>query len=183
MQEKGYLYLAKHEGWYSVSDEAFYPQSGVHLIVEPSTVKKIMVRKTLPSYAANTTADFGKASIETGKEVEWTSESNYKFRLSGFQNRLLEFYHNNPRFILPPKRMNDVVQSVSTGLDDLSVSRPVQRLTWGIPVPTDESQTIYVWLDALINYITKAGFPWSPGEEHTGGWPADCHVIGKDIVR
>jgi len=79
--------------------------------------------------------------------------------------------------------MKDVVQSVSTGLEDLSVSRPVQRLTWGISVPTDETQTIYVWLDALINYITKAGFPWSPGQEHTGGWPADCHVIGKDIVR
>ena len=79
--------------------------------------------------------------------------------------------------------MNDVVRWVSEGLEDLSVSRPVERLTWGIPVPDDESQTIYVWLDALVNYITKAGYPWAPGSESAGGWPVDVHVIGKDIVR
>lgn len=79
--------------------------------------------------------------------------------------------------------MKDVVKQVSAGLEDLSVSRPSSRLTWGIRVPTDESQTIYVWLDALVNYITKAGYPWTPGQESKGGWPADCQVIGKDIVR
>jgi methionyl-tRNA synthetase len=79
--------------------------------------------------------------------------------------------------------MNDVVRWVSDGLEDLSISRPVERLSWGIRVPEDESQTIYVWLDALINYITKAGYPWAPGQEHTLGWPADVQVIGKDIVR
>ena len=80
--------------------------------------------------------------------------------------------------------MREVIQHVSAGLADLSVSRPVERLGWGIPVPDDNSQTIYVWLDALINYLTKANYPFQiPGREHAGGWPADCHVIGKDIVR
>ncbi len=80
--------------------------------------------------------------------------------------------------------MNDVVHAVERGLEDLSISRPVQRLTWGIPVPDDESQTIYVWLDALINYLTKANYPFQiPGHESDAGWPADCHVVGKDIVR
>lgn len=121
--------------------------------------------------------------METGKEVEWTSETNYRFRLSAFSSKLLAFYCDNPRFVVPHTRMIDVVQAVSAGLEDLSVSRPSQRLSWGIPVPTDASQTIYVWLDALINYITVAKYPWTPGQERIGGWPADCQVIGKDIVR
>lgn len=75
------------------------------------------------------------------------------------------------------------MQAVESGLEDLSISRPSDRLTWGIPVPEDEAQTIYVWLDALMNYVTKAGYPWQPGKDHLGGWPADCQVIGKDIVR
>lgn len=79
--------------------------------------------------------------------------------------------------------MKEVIQSVESGLEDLSISRPSDRLTWGIGVPEDETQTIYVWLDALMNYVTKAGYPWPPGKENAGGWPADCHVIGKDIVR
>lgn len=79
--------------------------------------------------------------------------------------------------------MKEVIQAVESGLDDLSVSRPTDRLTWGIRVPDDDTQTIYVWLDALLNYATKAGYPWQPGRETLGGWPADCHVIGKDIVR
>lgn len=79
--------------------------------------------------------------------------------------------------------MKEVVQAVESGLEDLSISRPYDRLTWGIRVPEDDTQTIYVWLDALVNYITKAGYPWAPGRETAGGWPADCQVIGKDIVR
>ena len=79
--------------------------------------------------------------------------------------------------------MDNVIQAVSEGLEDLSISRPVERLSWGIPVPSDPTQTIYVWLDALVNYITKAGYPWAPGQEQQGGWPADLQVIGKDIVR
>lgn len=122
--------------------------------------------------------------METGKEVEWTSETNYHFRLSAFKDRLLDFYERNPKFIVPHTRMKDVVQSVSNGLEDLSISRPVERLTWGIPVPDDASQTVYVWLDALVNYITKANYPFRvPGQEEAGGWPADVQVIGKDIVR
>jgi len=121
--------------------------------------------------------------METGREVEWTSETNYHFRLSAFRTPLLEFYEKNPSFIVPPSRMAEVVQSVALGLKDLSVSRPVERLSWGIRVPGDETQTIYVWLDALINYLTAAGFPFAPGKESEGGWPPDCQVIGKDIVR
>jgi methionyl-tRNA synthetase len=122
--------------------------------------------------------------VETGKEVEWTSEENYHFRLSAFGERLLEFYRRNPTFVVPASRMESVVQAVKDGLEDLSVSRPVSRLSWGIPVPDDETQTIYVWLDALINYLTKANYPFQiPGEEGAAGWPADVHVIGKDILR
>ncbi|GAB7357517.1 hypothetical protein MBLNU459_g0045t3 [Dothideomycetes sp. NU459] len=165
LNERGYIYQSKHEGWYSVSDETFYPESQVHLILDPPTGRKIM------------------ASIETGKEVEWTSEQNYHFRLSAFRDRLLEFYRENPQWISPRTKMSEVVASVESGLEDLSISRPYKRLTWGIRVPTDSDQTIYVWLDALLNYITKAGYPWAPAAQHTGGWPADVQVIGKDIVR
>lgn len=124
-----------------------------------------------------------QASIETGNEVEWTSETNYRFRLSAFKEHLLEFYEKNPNWIQPHSRMEEVVEAVSSGLEDLSVSRPFQRLRWGIRVPRDQTQTIYVWLDALLNYTTAAGYPWAPGNESAGGWPADFHVIGKDIVR
>lgn len=166
LQDKGYIYESKHEGWYSISDETFYPEAQVHLIVDPPTGRKIM------------------ASMETGSEVEWTSERNYHFRLSAFRDRLLAFYNDNPAFIIPKTRMEDVVNQVTQNLEDLSISRPSERLSWGIRVPNDPSQTIYVWLDALLNYASAAGYPFlSPGEEATGGWPADVHVIGKDIVR
>ena len=166
LRQRDFIYEAKHEGWYSVSDETFYPESSVQLALDPRTGRKHM------------------ASKETGKEVEWTSERNYHFRLSAFKDKLLHFYKQNPTFITPENRMNDVVQEVSAGLSDLSISRPSERLSWGIPVPDDESQTIYVWLDALINYLTKANYPFQvPGQEDAAGWPADCHVIGKDIVR
>ena len=165
LEEKGWIYESKHEGWYSVSDETFYPQGQVQLIVDPPTGRKMMV------------------SVETGKEVEWTSERNYHFRLSAFQDALLELYRQYPDFIVPKTRMDEVIREVSTGLEDLSVSRPVERLQWGVRVPTDDSQTIYVWLDALLNYATAAGYPFTPGSESAGGWPADIHVVGKDIVR
>lgn len=165
LREKGYIYSSKHEGWYCVSDETFYPESAIEKRLDPFTGRTFM------------------ASSETGKEVEWTSESNYHFKLSALKDRLLEFYKQNPQFVVPATRMTDVVKWVSDGLEDLSVSRPAERLTWGIPVPDDSTQTIYVWLDALVNYITKAGYPWAPGKENEGGWPADVQVIGKDIVR
>jgi methionyl-tRNA synthetase len=157
LKERGYIYESKHEGWYCVSDETYYPESTIEKRLDPFTGRTFM------------------ASQETGKEVEWTSERNYHLRL--------EFYRSNPEFVVPATRMNNIVQQVSEGLQDLSVSRPVERLTWGITVPDDESHTIYVWLDALINYITKAGYPWAPGNESKLGWPADVQVIGKDIIR
>jgi methionyl-tRNA synthetase len=165
LSEREYIYESKHEGWYCVSDETYYPESAIEKRLDPFTGRTFM------------------ASTETGKEVEWTSEKNYHFRLSAFKDQLLDFYKANPDFVVPASRMEDVVKWVSAGLEDLSISRPVDRLTWGIRVPDDESQTIYVWLDALINYITKAGYPWAPGKETAGGWPADVQVIGKDIVR
>ncbi|KAI8935887.1 hypothetical protein NX059_007401 [Plenodomus lindquistii] len=165
LQEKGLIYEQKHEGWYSVSDECFYPQSGVQPWLDPATGRKLMT------------------SVETGSEVEWSSEENYHFRLSLFREKLLEFFKENPKWITPEHRMKEVVAAVESGLEDLSISRPYDRLSWGIRVPGDDAQTIYVWLDALLNYATKAGYPWAPGYEHAGGWPADCHVIGKDIVR
>ena len=178
LRERGYIYTAKHEGWYSVSDETFYPQSAVQLIREPSSGRKIMT------------------SMETGKEVEWTSEVNYHFRMSVFRDQLLQFFSENPEWITPPSRMAEVVKAVEDGLEDLSISRPAERLTWGVRVPDDSSQTIYVWLDALLNYITAAGYPWAPPSPEGSGssqpqqqqktgtmWPADVQVIGKDIVR
>lgn len=165
LKHRGYIYQSKHEGWYSVSDETYYPEAAIEKRLDPYTGRTFM------------------ASQETGKEVEWSSESNYHFRLSAFKDRLLEFYEANPEFVVPATKMKDVVKWVSDGLEDLSISRPIERLTWGIRVPDDPNQTIYVWLDALINYITTAGYPWAPGQHNAGGWPADVHVIGKDIVR
>lgn len=165
LKERGHIYSSKHEGWYSVSDETFYPESTIEKRLDPATGTTFM------------------ASKETGKEVEWTSENNYHFRLSAFKEPLLQFYKENPTFVVPENRMKDVVQWVSDGLEDLSISRPVERLSWGVRVPDDDTQTIYVWLDALINYIAKAGYPWAPGQESAEGWPADVQVIGKDIVR
>ena len=165
LRQKDLIYEKKHEGWYSVSDETFFPENAIGPALDPATGRKFM------------------ASKETGKEVEWTSEVNYHFRMSLFRDQLLQFYKDNPNFIVPETRMKEVVSEVEAGLSDLSVSRPAERLSWGIPVPDDPTQTVYVWVDALINYLTKANFPFHPGDEHKGGWPADCHVIGKDIVR
>lgn len=164
LKERGFIYESTHEGWYSVSDETFYPESQIHLILDPPTGRKIY------------------ASKETGKEVEWTSETNYHFRLSAFRDKLLEHYRQHPEFIVPSQRYNFVKKEVESGLSDLSVSRPSSRLQWGIRVPGDDTQTIYVWLDALINYITATGYPSGDGDKHKN-WPPNVQVIGKDIVR
>lgn len=165
LNHHGYIYESKHEGWYSVSDETFYPESRIHLILDPRTGRKI------------------HASMETGKEVEWTSETNYRFRLSEFQDRLLQHYRENPEFIVPSPRMNFITKEVQSGLQDLSISRPSSRLSWGIAVPGDPSQTIYVWLDALLNYLTMTGYPFASEEQTNSLWPPNCQVIGKDIIR
>jgi methionyl-tRNA synthetase len=166
LKEKGYIYESKHEGWYSVSDECFFPESMIVKRMDP------MTGKVFP------------ASAETGSAVEWTIEKNYHFRMTALKDKLLDFYKENPDWVVPATRMKEVVNWVTNNLEDLSISRPYERLSWGIRVPDDPSQTIYVWVDALINYLTKAGFPgWAPGREQAGGWPADVHVIGKDILR
>lgn len=165
LQDRGFIYESKHQGWYCVSDETYYPESQIEKRLDPVTGRTFM------------------ASQETGKEVEWTSEANYHFRLSAFRDKLLAYYAEHPDFIIPSARMAEVTSWLEAGLEDLSISRPISRLTWGIPVPQDESQTIYVWLDALVNYATVAGFPGQSFHDGTGGWPADVHVIGKDIMR
>jgi methionyl-tRNA synthetase len=166
LQEGGYIYETVHEGWYSVSDETFYASHMVTKQVDPRTGKSFM------------------ASIETGSRVEMSKEVNYHFRRKSLKDRLLNFFRENPNWVTPAIRMAEVKSWVENYLDDLSISRPADRLHWGIPVPDDPSQTIYVWVDALVNYITYAGYPrWTPGTEHLGGWPADVHVIGKDISR
>ncbi|KAK0552932.1 methionyl-tRNA synthetase [Tilletia horrida] len=184
----GYIYKGQHSGWYSVSDEAFYTEQQVQEIQDANTGEKYMV------------------AIETGQRVEWSSEENYKFRLSQFRDSLISWLSTpqpNPftasdtpdRFLMPlqpPSQQAALLAELQSGeLADLSVSRPRSRLHWGIPVPGDEEHTIYVWIDALVNYLTVTGFPWpqqtGAGQTEprptTSAWPADVHVVGKDIVR
>ena len=124
----------------------------------------------------------GKKLAPTGAECEWVEEPSYFFRLSAWQQPLLEFYERNPDFILPPGKRNEVVAFVKAGLRDLSISRTT--FDWGIRVPGDEKHIMYVWLDALTNYITAAGYPeTSPGSAYERVWPADLHMVGKDILR
>jgi methionyl-tRNA synthetase len=156
MDAAGDIYLAKYAGWYSVRDEAFYAES-------------------------ETTVDAQGVRLgPQGTPVEWSEEESYFFRLSAYQDRLLQHYEAHPDFILPPERRNEVVSFVKGGLQDLSISRTT--LDWGIRVPGDLRHVMYVWVDALTNYITGVGFPdeKSPRWRY---WPADVHVIGKDIVR
>ncbi|KAI1214649.1 tRNA synthetases class I (M)-domain-containing protein [Annulohypoxylon truncatum] len=166
LKESGYIYETVHEGWYCVSDETYYPENMIEKRISPLTGKGYM------------------ASVETGNMVEWQEEHNYHFRLTAFKDRLLKFYAANPRFMFPQARFHEMVDWVENNLEDLSISRPTSRLEWGIPVPDDPKQVIYVWVDALINYLTVTGYPmWPPGAEHTKGWPANVHVVGKDIMR
>ena len=155
--DAGEIYLGSYAGWYAVRDEAYYAES--ELVEGPDGAK------TAPS----------------GAPVEWVEEPSYFFRLSEWQDRLLEFYAANPDFILPKSRRNEVVSFVKGGLLDLSVSRT--SFKWGVPVPGDDAHIIYVWLDALTNYITGVGFPETDSGEYTVFWPADVHMVGKDILR
>lgn len=151
----GEIYLGHYEGWYAVRDEAFY---GPDELTERDGVK----------YAPS------------GAPVEWVREPSYFFRLSAWQDRLLAFYEANPDFILPSSRRNEVIAFVKSGLGDLSISRT--SFTWGVKVPGDEAHVMYVWLDALTNYITAAGYPDDP-EAFAKWWPAELHIVGKDILR
>ncbi len=156
MEESGDLYLGRYEGWYSVRDEAYYDEGEL------------------------TDADDGQKLSPQGTPVEWTVEESWFFRLSKYQDRLLDFYKSNPGFIRPESRRNEVVRFVEGGLSDLSVSRT--SFDWGVRVPGSDNHVMYVWLDALTNYLTGLGFP-DDTELWRKYWPADLHLIGKDVVR
>ncbi|HVY57710.1 MAG TPA: methionine--tRNA ligase [Xanthobacteraceae bacterium] len=157
MEKAGDIYLSKYSGWYSVRDEAFYDE-------DETTVGEDGVRRG-----------------PMGTPVEWVEEESYFFRLSAYQDKLLDLYARQPDFVLPEARLNEVASFVRGGLQDLSISRTT--FDWGIKVPGDPKHIMYVWVDALTNYITAVGFPDVDSPKFKRYWPADLHVIGKDIVR
>jgi len=157
LEERDEIYLSKYSGWYSVSDEAFYNED---------EIKK--------NNGIN-------ISITSGSKVEWVEEESYFFKLSKWENKLLKFYNENPNFILPKSRRNEVVSFVKSGLKDLSISR--KSFSWGIKVPNNKDHIIYVWLDALTNYISALNYPDLKNIKYKNFWPADVHMIGKDILR
>ena len=157
LEKKGEIYLSKYSGWYSVSDEAFYLDDEIE------------------------TKDNIKVAKSSGSKVEWLEEESYFFKLSNWQNKLLEFYEKNPKFILPRSRKNEVVSFVKSGLKDLSISR--KSFSWGIEVPSNKKHVIYVWLDALTNYLSAVNYPDIDNDMYKNFWPADLHMIGKDILR
>src|SRR6516164_2876371 len=156
MQANGDIYLSKYAGWYSVRDEAYYDESETRL-------------------------EGSERLGPNGTPVEWVEEESYFFRLSAYQQKLLDHYAKHPDFVLPKERFNEVLSFVRGGLQDLSISRTT--FDWGIPVPGDPKHIMYVWVDALTNYITALGFPDTHAANFVRYWPADVHVIGKDIVR
>ncbi len=157
MEAAGDIFKKPYGGWYSVRDETYYKESETEL------------------------RDGVRFATPTGTPVEWTEEETYFFRLSAYEDRLLAHYEANPDFILPIERRNEVVSFVKSGLEDLSISR--STLDWGIPVPDAPGHVMYVWVDALTNYVTATGLLSTPEGARAGYWPADVHVIGKDIVR
>ena len=147
------IYLGAYEGWYSIRDECYYTESE---LVD------------------------GKAP--TGAEVEWMAkEASYFFRLSDYEDKLLEYYEENPDFIAPLSRKNEVIGFIKQGLRDLSISRTTFK--WGVPVPGDDDHIMYVWIDALANYISALGYPNDEEKNFEKFWPAGIHVVGKDILR
>jgi len=157
MEEAGDIYLDRYAGWYSVRDEAYYDESETRL------------------------DDKGQRVGPQGTPVEWVEEESYFFRLSAFAEKLLKLYSDQPDFVLPKERMNEVASFVRGGLRDLSISRTT--FDWGVSVPGNPKHVMYVWVDALTNYITAVGYPDTKSEKFRKYWPANLHVIGKDIVR
>jgi methionyl-tRNA synthetase len=156
MKANGDIYLDEYEGWYSIRDEAYYAEKELNISAG------------------------GQKLSPQGTPVEWVKEQNYKFRLSAFEGRLLKLFETQPDFIAPESRKNEIVSFVRGGLQDISISRTTFK--WGVPVPDDDAHVMYVWVDALTNYITGVGFP----DEKNAlwqRWPADVHIIGKDIIR
>jgi methionyl-tRNA synthetase len=158
MQKNGDIYLAKYAGWYSVRDERYFAEDETRLNEQGT-----------------------RLAIETGTPVEWVEEESYFFRLSAYQDKLLDLYARHPDFVLPKERLNEVASFVKGGLQDLSISRTT--FDWGIRVPGNDKHIMYVWVDALTNYITAVGYPDIDSDLFKRYWPADLHVIGKDIVR
>ena len=157
MEKNGDIYLGKYAGWYSVRDEAYYAEDETHL-----NEQKVRV------------------SSKTGTPVEWVEEESYFFRLSAYQDKLLKLFER-PNYVLPKERLNEVASFVRGGLQDLSISRTT--FDWGVRVPGADEHMMYVWVDALTNYITGVGFPDTGSAMFKRYWPAALHVIGKDIVR
>jgi len=157
LEKNDQIYLSKYSGWYSLSDEAFYSKDEITL------------------------KDGVKIASSSGSTVEWIEEESYFFRLSKWQDKLLEYYEKNNDFISPISRKNEVVSFVKSGLKDLSISR--MAFTWGIKVPNNPKHVIYVWLDALTNYISALNYPNTSGDLFKKFWPASVHIIGKDILR
>ena len=157
LEERGHIYLDTYAGWYCVSDEAYYDEK--ELIKQPD----------------------GSFQTSLGKTVEWLEEENYFFRLSAFGDQLLALYEAQSDFVMPTSRLNEVRSFVSAGLKDIAVSRTT--FDWGVPVPGNDTHVMYVWLDALTNYISALGNPEDGGELVETFWPANLHVVGKDILR
>ncbi len=153
----GDIYLDKYKGWYSVSDEAYYDDDEIE------------------------DKEGSKIAKSSGSKVEWVEEESYFFKLSSWSKKLIDHYKSNPGFILPSSRNNEVIKFVEKGLKDLSVSRT--SFSWGIPVPKNKKHVIYVWLDALTNYLSALNYPDTSSNLYKEFWPADLHVIGKDILR
>ncbi|TNE66894.1 MAG: methionine--tRNA ligase [Alphaproteobacteria bacterium] len=154
---KGFIYEDKYAGWYSVRDEAFYAESELQKGAD------------------------GEKLAPTGAPVEWVEEPSYFFKLSAFGDKLLEFYEANPDFVMPKSRLNEVISFVKGGLEDLSISRTT--FNWGVPVPDVPGHIMYVWIDALTNYLTAVGYPDTDAAAYKKFWPADVHMVGKDILR
>ena len=152
MAERGHITLGSYSGWYSVRDEAYYQES-----------------------------ELVNGKAPTGADVEWVEEPSYFFKLSDFEEKLLVHYQENPEFIGPDTRRNEIISFVKGGLKDLSISRTT--FSWGIPVPGDPKHIMYVWLDALANYISALGYPDEKSALYSRFWPADLHMVGKDIIR
>jgi methionyl-tRNA synthetase len=157
MEAAGDIYLDSYSGWYSVRDERFFVES------------------------ETTEVDGTRIAVETGTPVTWTEEQTYFFRLSAYTDKLLAHYAANPDFIAPEVRRNEIVSFVSGGLRDLSISRT--SFDWGVPVPGHPDHVMYVWVDALTNYLTGVGYPDTDSDSFRRYWPADLHMIGKDIIR
>ena len=157
LEKKNEIYLSKYSGWYSVSDEAFYSDDEIENV---EGVKRAKSSNSL---------------------VEWVEEESFFFKLSKWEKPLLKFYDENPKFILPESRRNEVISFVKSGLKDLSVSR--KSFSWGIKVPSNDQHVIYVWLDALTNYLSALNYPDVNDKLYKDFWPASLHLIGKDILR